>query len=173
MTVPLMILALGALLFGFLFKNYFIGDYSESFWDHSIVVHHEEHHHIPFYIYYLPIVLGFLGLFIAWYMYIKNTKLASDIAKMNKPLYEFLLNKWYFDEIYNFLLVRPAIAIGRILWKFLDEYIIDGFGPNGIASLAINLSKRAKKIQSGYIYHYAFAILIGLSLLITFFIFKF
>ena len=173
MTVPLMILALGALLFGFLFKNYFIGDYSESFWDHSIVVHHEEHHHIPFYIYYLPIMLGFLGLFIAWYMYIKNTKLASDIAKMNKPLYEFLLNKWYFDELYNFLLVRPAIAIGKILWKFLDEYIIDGFGPNGIASLAINLSNRAKKIQSGYIYHYAFAILIGLSLLITFFIFKF
>jgi len=173
MTVPLMILALGALLFGFFFKNYFIGDYSESFWDHSIVVHHEEHHHIPFYIYYLPIVLGFLGLFIAWYMYIKNTKLASDIAKINKPLYEFLLNKWYFDELYNFLLVKPTIAIGRILWKFLDEYIIDGFGPNGIASLAINLSNRAKKIQSGYIYHYAFAILIGLSLLITFFIFKF
>jgi NADH-quinone oxidoreductase subunit L len=106
-------------------------------------------------------------------MYIKNTKLASDIAKMNKPLYEFLLNKWYFDELYNFLLVRPAIAIGKILWKFLDEYIIDGFGPNGIASLAINLSNRAKKIQSGYIYHYAFAILIGLSLLMTFFIFKF
>ena len=173
MTVPLMILALGALFFGFLFKNYFIGDYSESFWNHSIATHHEEHHHIPFYIYYLPILLGFLGLFIAWYMYIKNTKLASEIAKMNKPLYEFLLNKWYFDEIYNYLLVKPAIKIGRILWKFLDEYIIDGFGPNGIASSVINLSNRARKIQSGYIYHYAFAILIGLSLLITFFIFKF
>ena len=173
MTVPLMILALGALFFGFLFKNYFIGDYSESFWNHSIATHHEEHHHIPFYIYYLPILLGFLGLFIAWYMYIKNTKLASEIAKMNKPLYEFLLNKWYFDEIYNYLLVKPAIKIGRILWKFVDEYIIDGFGPNGIASSVINLSNRARKIQSGYIYHYAFAILIGLSLLITFFIFKF
>ena len=101
MTVPLMILALGALFFGFLFKNYFIGDYSESFWNHSIATHHEEHHHIPFYIYYLPILLGFLGLFIAWYMYIKNTKLASEIAKMNKPLYEFLLNKWYFEKDNN------------------------------------------------------------------------
>ena len=173
MTVPLMILALGALFFGFLFKNYFIGDYSESFWDHSISVHHEEHHYIPFYIYYLPILLGFLGLFVAWYIYLRNTKIASDIVKMNKPLYEFLLNKWYFDELYNYLLVKPAIAIGRILWKFLDEYIIDGFGPNGIASSVINLSNRARKIQSGYIYHYAFAILIGLSLLITFFIIKF
>ncbi len=173
MTVPLMILALGALFFGFLFKNYFIGDYSESFWDHSISVHHEEHHYIPFYIYYLPILLGFLGLIVAWYIYLRNTKIASDIVKMNKPLYEFLLNKWYFDELYNYLLVKPAIAIGRILWKFLDEYIIDGFGPNGIASSVINLSNRARKIQSGYIYHYAFAILIGLSLLITFFIIKF
>ena len=173
MTVPLMILALGALFFGFLFKNYFIGDYSESFWDHSISIHHEEHHYIPFYIYYLPILLGFLGLFVAWYMYLRNTKIASDMVKMNKPLYEFLLNKWYFDELYNYLLVKPAFAIGRILWKFLDEYIIDGFGPNGIASSVINLSNRARKIQSGYIYHYAFAILIGLSLLITFFIIKF
>ena len=173
MTVPLMILALGALSFGFLFKGYFIGDYSESFWDHSIVLHHEEHHHIPFYIYYLPILLGFLGLFFAWYMYIRNTSLASNIANTNKPLYDFLLNKWYFDEIYNYLLVNPAISLGRVLWKFLDEYIIDGFGPNGIASSVLNLSNRAKKIQSGYIYHYAFAILIGLSLLVTFFIFKF
>ena len=173
MTVPLMILALGALSFGFLFKGYFIGDYSESFWDHSIVLHHEEHHHIPFYIYYLPILLGFLGLFVAWYMYIRNTSLASNIANTNKPLYDFLLNKWYFDEIYNYLLVKPAISLGRVLWKFLDEYIIDGFGPNGIASSVLNLSNRAKKIQSGYIYHYAFAILIGLSLLVTFFIFKF
>ena len=70
MTVPLMILALGALSFGFLFKGYFIGDYSESFWDLSIVLHHDEHHHIPFYIYYLPVLLGFLGLFVAWYMYL-------------------------------------------------------------------------------------------------------
>ena len=173
MTVPLMILALGALSFGFLFKGYFIGDYSESFWDLSIVLQYDEHHHIPFYIYYLPVLLGFLGLFVAWYMYIRNTSLASNIANTNKPLYDFLLNKWYFDEIYNYLLVKPAISLGRVLWKFLDEYIIDGFGPNGIASSVLNLSNRAKKIQSGYIYHYAFAILIGLSLLVTFFIFKF
>ena len=100
-------------------------------------------------------------------MYIRNTSLASNIANTNKPLYDFLLNKWYFDEIYNYLLVKPAISFGRVLWKFLDEYIIDGFGPNGIASSVLNLSIRAKKIQSGYIYHYAFAMLIGLVVLIT------
>ena len=173
MTVPLLILAIGALFFGFLFKNYFIGDYSEAFWGHSISIDHDIHHHVPIIIYYLPIILGLLGFFIAWYIYIKNTKVASDIAKMNKPLYEFLLNKWYFDELYNNIFVKPALNLGKFLWKILDEYIIDGFGPNGIASLVINLSIRARRVQTGYIYHYAFAILIGVSLLITFFIVKF
>ena len=173
MTVPLMILALGALFFGFLFKGYFIGNYSEGFWDHSISVHHESHHHIPLLIYYLPIILGLLGFFIAWYFYIKNSKIASNIADMNKPLYKFLLNKWYFDEFYNYVLVKPAFFIGNFLWKFLDEFLIDGFGPNGIASSVNKISDRARKIQTGYIYHYAFAILIGLSLLVTFIIFRF
>ena len=171
MTVPLMILALGALLFGFLFKNYFIGDYSESFWDHSIVVHHEEHHHIPFYIYYLPIVLGFLGLFIAWYMYIKNTKLASDIAKMNKPLYEFLLNKWYFDELYNHVFVQNIIKLSDNLWKKIDIGLIDRLGPNAIALSTKKVSKFFSSLQTGYIYHYVFSFIIGMTLLISFIIF--
>jgi NADH-quinone oxidoreductase subunit L len=172
MLIPLIVLAVGALFSGFFFKDYFIGSSSELFWGNSIALHHHEHQHIPFLIYYAPMMLGFLGLFLAWYMYLKNKSMPSNIVKLNGPLYKFLLNKWYFDELYNFIFVRPAKAIGYFLWKFFDGYIIDGFGPDGIAKSVLSLSRKAKSIQTGYIYHYAFAILIGVSLFITYFIYR-
>ena len=172
MLIPLIVLAVGALFSGFFFKDYFIGSSSELFWGNSIALHHHEHQHIPFLIYYAPMMLGFLGLFLAWYMYLKNKSMPSNIVKLNGPLYKFLLNKWYFDELYNFIFIRPAKAIGYFLWKFFDGYIIDGFGPDGIAKSVLSLSKKAKSIQTGYIYHYAFAILIGVSLFITYFIYR-
>jgi NADH-quinone oxidoreductase subunit L len=171
MLIPLFILSIGALSFGYIFKSYFIGGSSDEFWNHAIELHHHEHHHIPFLIYYLPAILGVVGFIIAWYMYLKNTKLPRAIASMNEPLYQFLLNKWYFDELYNYLFVLPAKSAGKFLWKIIDEYLIDGFGPNGIASLVLKISQKAKTIQTGFIYHYAFSILIGLSFLITYFIF--
>ena len=171
MLVPLFILAIGALSFGYIFKSYFIGGASDEFWNHSIAIHHHEHHHIPFLIYYLPAMLGVLGFFIAWYMYLKNTKLPGAIASLNEPLYKFLLNKWYFDELYHYIFVIPARGIGKFFWKIIDGYFIDGFGPNGIASMVLKISERARSIQTGFIYHYAFSILIGLSFLITYFIF--
>ena len=172
MLIPLIALAIGALFSGFFFKDFFIGSDAESFWGQSIALHHHDHHHIPFLIYYAPMILGFLGLLLAWYMYLKNKTLANNIAKLNEPLYQFLLNKWYFDELYDFIFVRPAKMIGNFLWKIFDGYIIDGFGPDGIAKTVLILSNRAKKIQTGYIYHYAFAILIGVSLFITYFIYR-
>ena len=172
MLLPLIVLAIGALFSGFFFKDFFIGSAAESFWGHSIALHHHDHHHIPFLIYYAPMMLGFLGLFLAWYMYLKNKTIANNIAKLNEPLYQFLLNKWYFDELYDFIFVRPAKMIGNFFWKIFDGYIIDGFGPDGIAKTVLILSNRAKKIQTGYIYHYAFAILIGVSLFITYFIYR-
>ncbi len=172
MLIPLIALAIGALFSGFFFKDFFIGSSAESFWGHSIALHHHDHHHIPFLIYYAPMILGFLGLLLAWYMYLKNKTLANNIAKLNEPLYQFLLNKWYFDELYDFIFVRPAKMIGNFFWKIFDGYIIDGFGPDGIAKTVLILSNRAKKIQTGYIYHYAFAILIGVSLFITYFIYR-
>ena len=172
MLLPLIFLAIGALFSGFFFKDFFIGSAAESFWGHSIALHHHDHHHIPFLIYYAPMMLGFLGLFLAWYMYLKNKTIANNIAKLNEPLYQFLLNKWYFDELYDFIFVRPAKMIGNFFWKIFDGYIIDGFGPDGIAKTVLILSNRAKKIQTGYIYHYAFAILIGVSLFITYFIYR-
>ncbi len=171
MIIPLIFLSVGALSFGYLFKSYFMGSYSDVFWDHSIAHHHGDHHDIPLIIYYMPAIVGIFGLITAWYMYLKNTKLPNNIAQVNKPLYQFLLNKWYFDELYNLIFVKPAMAFGRFAWKLIDGYIIDGFGPNGIASTISRLSIRARQMQSGLIYHYAFAILIGLSFLITFFIF--
>ena len=171
MLLPLALLAIGALFFGYLFKSYFIGDLGNAFWDNSIAIHHEAHHHIPFLIYYLPVFLGLIGFLIAWYMYLKNPKVPNSIAALNQPLYKFLLNKWYFDELYHYIFIVPAKAIGLFFWKFIDGYIIDGFGPNGIASSVLKISIKAKNIQTGFIYHYAFAILIGLSLLITYFIF--
>ena len=172
MLLPLIVLAIGALFSGFFFKDFFIGSAAESFWGHSIALHHHDHHHIPFLIYYAPMMLGFLGLFLAWYMYLKNKTIANNIATLNEPLYQFLLNKWYFDELYDFIFVRPAKMIGNFFWKIFDGYIIDGFGPDGIAKTVLILSNRAKKIQTGYIYHYAFAILIGVSLFITYFIYR-
>ena len=171
MIIPLVFLSIGALTFGYLFKSYFMGSHSDIFWDHSIAHHHDEHHHIPLLIYYMPAIVGILGLITAWYMYLKNTNLPKNISEVNKPLYQFLLNKWYFDELYNSIFVKPAMAFGKFAWKLIDGYIIDGFGPNGIASSIARLSIKARQLQSGLIYHYAFAILIGLSFLITFFIF--
>ena len=171
MLMPLFILAIGALSFGYIFKSYFIGGASVEFWDHSIAIHHHEHHHIPFLIYYLPAMLGVLGFIIAWYMYLKNTKLPAALASLNEPLYKFLLNKWYFDELYHYVFVIPARGIGKFFWKIIDGYFIDGFGPNGIANMVLKISERARSIQTGFIYHYAFSILIGLSFLITYFIF--
>ena len=171
MLMPLFILAIGALSFGYIFKSYFIGGASVEFWDHSIAIHHHEHHHIPFLIYYLPAMLGILGFIIAWYMYLKNTKLPAAVASLNEPLYKFLLNKWYFDELYHYVFVIPARGIGKFFWKTIDGYFIDGFGPNGIASMVLKISEKARSIQTGFIYHYALSILIGLSFLITYFIF--
>ena len=171
MLMPLFILAIGALSFGYIFKSYFIGSSSVEFWNYAIAGHHYESHHVPFLIYYLPAMLGIVGFIIAWYMYLKNTKLPTAIASLNEPLYKFLLNKWYFDELYHYVFVIPARGIGRFFWKIIDGYFIDGFGPNGIAGMVLKISEKARSIQTGFIYHYAFSILIGLSFLITYFIF--
>ena len=84
-------------------------------------------------------------------------------------LYAFLLNKWYFDELYNFMFVRPAFWLGRVFWKRGDEQTIDGFGPNGVSSAVALIAARARKLQSGYVYHYAFAMIIGLAVVVTWF----
>ena len=108
----------------------------------------------------------------AYYLFLKNKNLINQIVKVNQPLYQFLLNKWYFDELYENLFVKPSKRIGLFLWKFFDLKIIDGFGPDGISALIKKFSIKANKFQSGYIYQYAFIMLLGFSALLTFLIVK-
>jgi NADH-quinone oxidoreductase subunit L len=121
---------------------------------------------------FLTPTLVILSIPIAYYLFVKNKKLPEQIANVNKPLYQFLLNKWYFDELYDATIVKPSKKLGLFLWKFFDIKLIDGFGPDGISTLIKKCSIKANKFQSGYIYQYAFVMLLGFSALLTFLIVK-
>ena len=97
----------------------------------------------------------------AWYYYIARPDLPAVVAREHDLLYRFLVKKWYFDELYNFIFIRPAKWLARIFWKGGDGYVIDGFGPDGIASTVMNITRNVVRLQSGYVYHYAFAMLLG------------
>ncbi|MCJ9428736.1 NADH-quinone oxidoreductase subunit L [Kordiimonas marina] len=169
MRIPLAVLAFGAIAAGFLGHHYFVGEGASTFWNHAVVVHGGEEEHIPFAIKESPFVAMLLGLLLAAWFYLRKTDLPKRTAETWEVLYDFLLNKWYFDELYDFLFVRPAFWIGRFLWKRGDEQTIDGYGPNGIASAVATIAARARKLQSGYVYHYAFAMIIGLAAFVTWF----
>ena len=174
MLVPLYILSLGALFAGFIFHNMMIGDNWQAFWGKSIYVAEahkamENAHHVPGWVKALPLIAGVVGIWTAWMMYIRHTGVPAALRRANEGLYQFLLNKWYFDELYDYTLVRPAKWIGRVLWKQGDGRIIDGMGPDGISSLVLRASRRIAALQSGYVYHYAFAMLIGVAALVTFY----
>lgn len=174
MLAPLGVLAFGAVFAGIAFHDGFIGHHWKEFWGSSILIldNHkamEEAHHVPFLVKVGPIIVGVIGIFIAWIAYIRDTTLPQRAAAQQPMLYQFLLNKWYFDELYDRIFVRPTFWIGRLLWKGGDGKIIDGLGPDGFAATVIRLAKRASVLQTGYVYHYAFAMLIGVAALITYF----
>ena len=174
MLVPLVILAIGAVFSGFLFKDLFIGhgDYT-SFWGDSIkFLSPLSSEHPPLWFLLLTPTLVLISIPIAYYLFVKNKELPNQFAQLNKPLYNFLVNKWYFDELYNILFIQSSKKIGFFFWKSIDVKIIDKFGPDGISSLIKTLSIKASKFQSGFIYQYAFMILIGFSALLTFLILK-
>jgi NADH-quinone oxidoreductase subunit L len=172
MTVPLMVLAAGALFAGVIFYGPFIGEDSHDFWTISLFFAPGNHiieaiHHSPFLVKALPTVAMVLGLMIAVQFYLRSPETPRRLARRHDILYKFLLNKWYFDEIYDFLFVRPAKWLGRFLWKKGDGWLIDGFGPDGVSARVLDVTSRVVRIQTGYLYHYAFAMLIGIALLIT------
>ncbi len=176
MLVPLYVLAAGALAAGFIFENRFIGHEEATFWGTAIyrsttnqVV--EVMHHLPSFVSWSPSIAMLIGVWLAWLFYIRRPDLPGKLAAMNEPAYKFLLNKWYFDEIYDFFLVRPAMWLGRFLWKKGDGWLIDGFGPDGVSARVLDVTARAVKLQSGFVYHYAFAMLIGVAALITWYMF--
>ncbi len=169
---PLAILVLGSVFAGFIFKDFLIGQHYADFWQDSILILQAfDHSHIPAWILYTTPLLVVLAIPISYYLYIKNNKLLEEIKSKNELIYKFLLNKWYFDEIYDLIFVKPTKAIGSFFWKSGDIKTIDRFGPDGISKIVKIISKKSIKFQSGYIYDYAFVMLIGLSLLLTIFIF--
>ena len=172
MLLPLTILAFGSIFAGFFFKELFIG-YSSSndFWANSIkFLSPLSAHHPPLWIVYLTPVVVVLSIPMSYYLFLKNKNITNWLVKENKPLYNFLLNKWYFDELYDYLFIRPIKTLGIFFWKIIDIQTIDRFGPDGISSLIKKLSNKAVKFQSGYIYQYAFIMLLGFSAFLTYLI---
>ena len=174
MLIPLVILAIGAIFAGYLFKDLFIGHGGENyFWSNSIkFLEPLSTEHPPTWFLLLTPCLVLLSIPIAYYLFVKNKDIPNKIANINKPLYNFLINKWYFDELYEVIFIRPSKKIGLFLWKFCDGKLIDGFGPDGISSFIKKCSIKANKFQSGFIYQYAFIMLLGFSALLTFLIIK-
>lgn len=174
MLIPIGILAAGSILAGFPFKELFAGHGVEEFFRESVKMHPhiiEEMHHIPESIAFLPTVMMVLGAVISYIFYVSRPYLPVELAQQQPMLYQFLLNKWYFDELYDLIFVRPAKWLGYTLWKKGDGFVIDGFGPDGVSARVLDVTRNVVKIQTGYLYHYAFAMLIGVAGLITWFMF--
>ncbi len=173
MLIPLYVLAIGALCAGFVFKDYFIGHDYKEFWGTSLangeVMH--EMHDVPGWVVWSPFVAMVVGFVVAWIFYIRDTSIPKRLAAQHEPLYRFLLNKWYFDEIYNAIFVRPTMWLGRFLWKKGDGFLIDGFGPDGVSHVVTDITRGVVRLQTGYLYHYAFAMMIGVAALISWFMF--
>jgi NADH-quinone oxidoreductase subunit L len=176
MLVPLFVLAAGSIFSGFPFKELFAGHGVEEFFRESVKMNPhiiEDMEQIPEHIKILPFVMMAVGLVVSYIFYIRRPYLPEELAAQQPMLYQFLLNKWYFDELYDLIFVRPAKWIGRFLWKVGDGYIIDGFGPDGVSAWVLDVTRNVVKLQTGYLYHYAFVMLIGVAGLITWFMFGF
>jgi NADH-quinone oxidoreductase subunit L len=176
MLIPLAFLATGSILSGFPFKELFTGHGVPEFFRESLKFaagNHilEDMHHIPYLIALLPTLMMALGFLVAWQFYIRRPELPVELARQHETLYKFLLNKWYIDELYDIVFVRPAIWIGRVFWKSGDGWLIDGFGPDGVSARVLDVTRNVVRLQTGYLYHYAFAMLIGVAALITWFMF--
>jgi len=174
MLIPLILLSVGAIFAGYTFKELFISHgVAGNFWQDSIFfLKPLSTEHPPFWFLILTPILVISSIPLAYYLFVKNKNLPEQIANVNKPLYQFLLNKWYFDELYETLFVKPSKTLGLFLWKFFDIKLIDRFGPDGISAFIKRCSLRASKFQSGFIYQYAFIMLVGFSALLTFLIVK-
>jgi NADH-quinone oxidoreductase subunit L len=173
MTIPLILLATGAVFAGLLGLP--MVDPSHAFWNGSIFVLPENNtieaaHHVALWVALLPVVLALVGIALAWAFYMLRPELPGRVAGAVPALYRFLYNKWYFDELYDAVFVRPAMQLGRGLWQIGDVIVIDGFGPDGVAARVLDVTRQAVRLQTGFLYHYAFAMLIGVAALVTWYL---
>ena len=170
MLLPLIVLSLGAIFSGILFKNLFINQ-EINFWKESIMfLIPLSTNHPPQWIILITPIIVTISIPISYYLFIKNNNICNWLANENKPIYKFLINKWYFDEFYDYIFVKPIKKIGIFFWKKIDVNTIDRFGPDGISSLIKFFSNKVVKFQSGFIYQYAFIMLLGFSALLTYLI---
>src|SRR5690606_1243687 len=132
----------------------------------------EAMHHAPLWVKWSPFVMMASGFLVSYYMYIVNPRVPVELARRHDMLYRFLLNKWYVDELYDALLVNPAKRLGHFLWKTGDGAIIDGLGPDGLTARIADITRGVVRVQTGYVYHYAFVMLIGIAGLFTWFMFS-
>ncbi|MCF3629220.1 NADH-quinone oxidoreductase subunit L [Thalassospiraceae bacterium LMO-SO8] len=175
MVLPLVVLAGGACLAGVLAYDLMVGHHMAEFWGKSIVVleHHkalENAHHVPLWVKLLPLVVGVAGIAMAYVFYMFAPGIPGAIAARFQGVYQFLLNKWYFDELYDKIFVKPSFYLGRNLWKTGDGTLIDGLGPDGVSAAVKHIARRASALQTGYLYHYAFAMLAGIVVLVTWYL---
>jgi NADH-quinone oxidoreductase subunit L len=175
MILPLVVLAAGATVAGFIGFDLFVGEGREQFWRESILVlpNHgslEGAHHVPAWVSYLPLLVALAGIAVAYLAYIYRPGIPAAAAQRFRGLYLFLLNKWYFDELYDFVFVRGAMLVGFGLWKGGDGAVIDGLGPDGLAATTQQASVGTSRLQTGYVFHYAFAMLIGVVLLVSWYL---
>jgi NADH-quinone oxidoreductase subunit L len=176
MMIPLFVLAAGAILAGLPLKEYFIGHHHDEFWKGALFYAKENHiihdiHKVPGWVVAAPLVMMLSGFALAYYMYVRSPETPKRLAAEFPGAYKFLLNKWYFDELYDLIFVRPAKWLGRFLWKQGDGKVIDGFGPDGVSNTVVRVTGRVVKLQTGYIYNYAFAMLIGVAGFVSWYLF--
>ena len=174
MLGPLVVLSVGAVLAGWIGYDAFVGDSRLAFWGQSIVQGENDviyaAHHVPLWVKLLPLVMAASGIGLAYLMYMARPELPGRVVASIKPVWQFVYNKWYFDELYAFLFVRPAGALGTFLWKGGDGAVIDGYGPDGISALTSRVSRRTSRLQTGYLYHYAFVMLAGVVVFVTWYL---
>ena len=174
MLLPLIILTIGAIFAGYLFKDLLISESSSiEFWKSSIFyLEPLSNEHPPLWFLLTTPLLVIISIPLSYVLFLKNTNITKYLAETNKPLYTFLKNKWFFDEFYEYILVKPCKSAGHFFWKKIDNLFIDRFGPDGISLLIKKFSQKAVKFQSGYIYQYAFIMLLGFSVFLTILIIK-
>lgn len=170
MIIPLVVLAIGAIFSGYVFHEIFIGE-NTKFWGKAIFfLKQTAHGHPPLWLLILIPTLVISAIPLSFILFLKRKDIVENFINSQKPLYNFLVKKWYFDELYDLIFVRPFRSIGNFLWQRGDVKTIDAYGPDGIARVVKNLSDRASSMQSGYLYHYATILLIGLIIIVTFLI---
>jgi len=172
MLVPLLVLSVGAVAAGFVFEPYFVGEGRAEFWKHAIFVAPANtvlgEHPAPLLAAQAPLIAAVVGLLVAAYVYLVKEGLGARLAARGGPLYTFFYNKWFFDELYDAVFVKSARFLGDVFWKIGDQKIIDGLGPNGVAWVAMLVGRRTGKVQTGYVYHYAFVMLLGVAGLLSY-----